>query len=59
MAPSGTPSLTMTVAHELGHNLGLPHPANNDTNLMEASTSDHNLTPDQIAIAKGYALGNS
>ena len=46
----------MTVAHELGHNPGLPHRASNDTNPMKGSTSGHNLTPEQLAIEKGYAL---
>ena len=54
-APEGTPSLAMTVAHELGHNLGLGHPESNESNLMKGSSSGHSLTDDQISTAREYA----
>ena len=53
-APEGTPSLVMTVAHELGHNLGLGHPESNESNLMKGSSSGHSLTDDQISTARAY-----
>ena len=54
-APEGTPSLAMTVAHELGHTLDLNHPDDGVINLMEGATSGHNLTDEQKHKAREYA----
>jgi hypothetical protein len=62
LAPEGTPSLAMTVAHELGHSLRLWHPEDSSLefedgvpNLMIGSTSGHRLTDEQIKRARKYA----
>ncbi len=55
-APEGTPSLAMTVAHELGHTLDLSHPDSGEINLMQGATSGHNLTDEQISEAREFAF---
>jgi len=58
LAPEGTPSLAMTVAHELGHTLDLSHPEDGVINLMEGPTSGHRLTDEQIDRAREFAYND-
>lgn len=51
----GYPSMAFTVAHELGHILGLRHLNTNESNIMNATTSSFIATPEQIATMKDKA----
>ena len=44
-----------TVAHELGHILGLGHTPNDPTQLMHSGSNGINLTSDEIALARSNA----
>ena len=55
IASSEIPSLTMTIAHELGHTLSLSHPDTMEINLMNGQTSGHFLSEEQIYQAREWA----
>jgi hypothetical protein len=55
-------SLGRTLAHELGHNLGLSHPAQNARptgRLMGGRRQGYLLTPEEIAAARSNALNKA
>lgn len=50
-----SPSLTFTVAHELGHVFGLQHLKTNEPNIMNATTSELLANRDQVSTMKKTA----
>jgi hypothetical protein len=54
--PKKVGSLARTIAHELGHNLGLDHPDETEVSdigrLMGGSNNGYSLTPEEIAKAR-------
>ncbi len=55
-------SLARTIAHELGHNLGLNHPPKDDTSsgarLMGGRTQGYSLIPEEVTKARAIARKN-
>ena len=57
--PMKVGSLARTIAHELGHNLGLSHPDRSEISpvgrLMGGAKQGYALTPEEIAKARAVA----